>query len=619
MKVFISLLVAISLLSCKNDDVLNYCPSTKACIIVDDQVQLIEPESPEYITLNTGSCQTGVVRCLAENAISCEGYVPFSSDICDGLDNNCNGIIDDGFDVDSDSFTTCAGDCDDRNDKIYPGAPELCDGLDNDCDGLISLEEQDVDEDGYPICEGDCDDNNPLIRPNAYEICDNIDNDCDGEIDEDIYATICGPETSAGVCDYGRNYCIDGELLCVGASYPQEEVCDGIDNNCNSWVDEGIQSICHTACGQGVQFCHDGDWFGCTAPEPQEEVCDNFDNDCDGDVDEGCPCSIGDTQTCMQAPMYDINTGEELTDPYPCGEGIQFCNELGEYGDCFFFRTLEETCNAWDDDCDGTVDSMHVSCSDVPSLVGTGQCEAGLSYCEMGSYGDCIGQVLPEEEFCDGLDNDCDGLVDEELNPHDKVDIIFIVDISGSMQGYIDSLAQAMSLYAADFADTEHKFGLITTGRYEEFSVTYSLVTGGPGQVLVDVGDFISVLGNLQANGMSLEYTYDISYLACDPDDAIGISWREDAHPYIILMTDEPGQTDLNLQQSEVALRSNNCTVGTCEPGDPYEFFVITKPLFSHMWVPITHYESDKVKNILINDVASYVDMLKDMFTDVCR
>ena len=154
---------------------------------------------------------------------------PGATEICDGVDNDCNDEVDDdaegmgtyyldedgdGFGVTESSITSCTlpegyvvddGDCNDDISAINPDAEEPCDEVDNDCDGEIDEEGlstwyEDADGDGYgtdtstiEACaaivegyaayEGDCDDTNGDVNPDADEVCDEIDNDCDGDVD----------------------------------------------------------------------------------------------------------------------------------------------------------------------------------------------------------------------------------------------------------------------------------------------------------------------------------------------------------------------------------------------------------------------------------------------------
>ncbi|MGA1841159.1 MAG: right-handed parallel beta-helix repeat-containing protein [bacterium] len=130
----------------------------------------------------------------------------------------------DGYGLDGDTRCLCepngsgysiqAGDCNDSDPDTHPGATELCDGKDNNCDGVITNDEiTDADKDGVVACK-DYDDNDVTVYPGAPEYCDGKDNDCDGEIDE-VGATGC--------TTYHRDmdqdgYGVDGDIMCLCAS-----------------------------------------------------------------------------------------------------------------------------------------------------------------------------------------------------------------------------------------------------------------------------------------------------------------------------------------------------------------------------------------------------------------
>ncbi|MCK6527429.1 FG-GAP-like repeat-containing protein [Myxococcota bacterium] len=92
-----------------------------------------------------------------------------------------------GEDRDCDGLSEAAGDCDDGDPRVRPGLAETCDGLDQDCDGDVDegTDCHDPDGDGYTLLDGDCDEGAPESNIGAPELCDGLDNDCDGVVDDD--------------------------------------------------------------------------------------------------------------------------------------------------------------------------------------------------------------------------------------------------------------------------------------------------------------------------------------------------------------------------------------------------------------------------------------------------
>ncbi len=364
---------------------------------------------------------------------------PEVSDGCDEIDQDCDGRVDedapirfedldgDGYGLAGSGTATCERDgwsefdtdCDDADPWIHPGASELCDGLDGDCDGTVDedaidqlLYHRDGDGDGQGdpdtatwACDApgaewtedasDCDDTDPTTYATAEEFCDGIDHDCDGVIDD------------ADASD--------------AATWYQDADGDG----------HGDGSVSRKACSQPTGFVSNSDDCDDTSAAVRpggSETCDGIDNDCDGLVDDDDPDSSGlgtwyadddgdsygdplfDTRSCVQPSGY-------VADGTDCEDGIAAVNP-----------GATEVCEGFDNDCDDAIDdedsevsggttwSRDADSDGYGSATDTFEaCEGTTGYvtdasdCDDGDAAAHPGAA----EVCDDVDNDCDGAIDE--------------------------------------------------------------------------------------------------------------------------------------------------------------------------------------------------------------